>query len=104
LAIRAETVVGVLAPEDAVVALLHGGVPFGIDELAVPVQVLATVHADVGHTVPLILYFAEGRREYGALHGDARKLHLVAILTERSGAFESRFADFGGHRLRDRLP
>src|ERR1017187_4326863 len=59
-AVRAEAVVSVLAPEEPVVAVLDRGVPLGFDELALPVEVVAPVHADVGqsgefHTIPFRL-------------------------------------------------
>jgi hypothetical protein len=50
LAVRAEAVISVLAPKQPVVAVLDRGVPFGLDEQAFPMQVLATLHADVSQS------------------------------------------------------
>ena len=46
-AVRTKAIVSVLAPEQAVIAVLHRRIPFGVDELTFPVQILATIHADV---------------------------------------------------------
>src|SRR5579862_763055 len=48
LAVRTQAVVSMLAPEEPVVAVLPRGIPSGFDKLPLPVEVLATVHADVG--------------------------------------------------------
>src|ERR1039458_481524 len=48
-----------------------------------------------------MLYLSDCGHEQRALHGDARQLHLIAILAERRGAFQRRFASVRGYCLRD---
>jgi len=44
--VRAQAVEGVLAPERAIIAVLHGGVPLGFDEETLPPQILTAVSSD----------------------------------------------------------
>src|SRR5260370_12318840 len=55
-AVGAETVPGVLAPEGAIVGVLNGGVPLGLDKHALPSQLFAAVHADFGETWAFHIY------------------------------------------------
>src|ERR1017187_1333707 len=49
-AVGAETIPGVLAPEGAVVGVLNGGIPLGLNEHALPAQLFAAVDTDFSKT------------------------------------------------------
>jgi hypothetical protein len=78
LAVRAETVTGVLAPEGAIVAVRDGGVPHGFDVQTLPAKVAATLRTD--------------SRQAGALAEVG--VHVYAPDAARSARFTATWASF----------